>query len=170
MFMKEDIEQPDWTSPNFCPYCGSKNLADSEEWEQRDCPLPKELQSDDVEETQLGFRLHGQNECLDCGGEFETVDEIRSYKPRNETHTIQIAWDEGMDSIIGVKYIEGGEDDFAVEAERAKWNMLFGGCGEIQGPEYTMRKLYSFLNEKTEIDAEEESFTAGKWLLDSEEK
>jgi len=119
------------------------------------------LRESDIDETRVGFRIHGKNECGGCGGEFETLSKIRSYTPRHDTHTIQIVWDEDVDSIIGVKYIEGGEDDISVKSERAKWNMKFGGCGEFQGPEYAMRDVYEFLVE----NSKRKRFKQGNGLL-----
>lgn len=164
--MPTEEDQLDWTNPQYCPYCGSDDLAKSEDWKQRDCPVPEELRTT---ESQVSFRLHGYNECNACGGEFETMSEIKTHTPRYNTHTIQVAWDsEDQNSIVGVKYIEGDENDISVKAERAKWNMMFGGCGEFQGPEYAMRDLYNFLLENVDIEAEEEEFEAGKWLVRTE--
>lgn len=44
--------------------------------------------------------------------------------------------------------------------------MIFGGCGEVQGPEYAIRDLYQFISMNAEIDAEEKEFKAGAWIAD----
>lgn len=161
-------EQPDWTNPQFCPYCGSENLVDNDEWEQRD---------DDEHETELdiqqGFRLHGINICSDCGGRFETVSEPRTYRNQYETWTFQFVPEDLEDSqsetvadLEAIRLIEANEDAASVKAERAKWNLMFGGCSEVQGPSFAIEALYEFAEQHTKIQSEEKEFEAGRWLAD----
>ena len=69
----------------------------------------------------------------------------------------------------GIKIVAGGESNRHVKAERAKWNMLFGGCGEVQGPNYAIEDLYEFITEHADISADEETFQAGRWLANVED-
>lgn len=162
--MSEDSEQNnDWTNPQYCPYCGSENLEDRDkDWNQRN--YPKE--SDEGMEL---YRFHGVNVCKDCGGKFETVSEPRQYEKLHRTFTLQFVpqdtEEEETQDMQAIKLIEDSEDSPSVRIERAKWNMMFGGCGEVQGPEHAIRDLYSFLTIHSNIESDEEVFTSGKWLL-----
>ena len=160
-----------WTDTNYCPYCGHDEFKDKEkDWEQRDY-------SNEAEQGKIAFRFHGVSVCKDCGGRFETVSELQTGNIREskQTYTLQFVPENTDDPNVditdmqGVKIVAGGENNKHVEAERAKWNMLFGGCGEVQGPKYAIEDLYDFIMENADISADEETFQAGRLVSDFED-
>ena len=144
---------PAGTDATFCTFCGSDELElpDSNSWTGTDEEL----------------RFH--YECQSCGGQFDSIRKVEATLP-HETHTLQFVVDTSGDAtdtptLAYMSRIEADEDDMAVEAERAALNMQYGGCGEVQGPDWAIQQLYSILEHSTAFD-EEISGRAGEWLDD----
>jgi hypothetical protein len=157
-----DENNPNWTDPSCCPYCGSEDLKDMpKEWKIR------EVENESDAETSV-IRFHGINICNECGGQFETISDRHENERVNKICTLQFVAefdDEEVNDFKAVKKIEGGEESTAVKSERADFNMMFGGCSEVQGPEYAIDNLYNIIVNTYDLP-EEEEFEAGKWLVD----
>lgn len=142
-------EAPSGTDAEFCPYCGEQALDEGDDdWE--------------ITDGELRF----PRTCTSCGGRFDAISTHEMEAP-HETHTLQFVPEtDDEDAVVGLQAlnrIEGDDDSAGVIAERAGLNMQFGGCGEVQGPDWAIEQLYEYLVQ-TEDFEEQSSGQAGEWL------
>jgi hypothetical protein len=142
-----DVEQ--------CPYCG--------------------IDEDEIEFVtlkQYDEHNHYIYECESCDSMFTAVGRHMEPPEGHETWTLQFipelaeprgTEDNEVVGIQAVKIIET-DDDFQVKAERAKMNMQWDACEEVQAEAFAIDHLYEFIVKQTDIDADEEEFIAGEWM------